>query len=552
MNWVTDRLLHYNGTINVISTVLLIGLISGCAVRHARISTPTGITIRVGITEHQPSVKFTAVDKLVVRLEDGTFVTAGNAGDRFTASVRNGQSARMKYGLLIAIVSSLEQANRKARQLLAQGFATSIRHDLRLQVINGQLVRQPVHLIFLEPGFDTVEQARAAQQQLPIALKTKIRAFLDTLPTGSVILRNERTGRKIETRGYMQIARGRIQMEVPTGTGFHYENTVRRSYEPVINLVVDEKAAITVVNVLPLPAYLSSVVASEMNAAFPIEALKAQAVCARSFTLSKIARQHPMKPFDLCDDVHCQVFSGIDRITDSIREAVRTTSGQVLIYNGSVCETYYHGICGGHTADNETIWSGDARPYLRGRFDVPTSLSSIPKDFLLNEANLTRWINETPRVFCNVTGNDAPDAVQYLQKYFRWHLTLSQMEVRKQVHRTTGQDPGTITNIRILERGLSGRIRKLCVKGTTGTIIIEHDLPVRKALRQPPLYSSCFIITPVNIRDGVPAQFDIYGAGWGHGVGMCQAGAAMMARNGAGFRDILSHYYQQTILRKIY
>ncbi|MBN2011980.1 SpoIID/LytB domain-containing protein [candidate division KSB1 bacterium] len=547
------RTMIYNRFHKLVPYAILLMLISGCSIVPVKEPAPssTSLTIRVGIVEHQQRITFQAQDELSVRLNDGSLQRVGNVGDNFVATISNARPATMVFRLLADSYDAKDRAEQEASRLMQMNLASVIRPRQQLHVRTGQLERSFIYYLYLEPAFQTAADAQTAQQNLPSALQTRVRSFMEQLPAGTVVLKNQRTAESVEAEGYLQIARGQISMDVNVGAGFHYENTSNRTYTPAINLVVDAEGALTVVNEIPMEAYISSVVASEMNSEFPLEALKAQAICARSFTVSKIETQHPTDPFDLCDDVHCQVYSGVSRTSKRTDYATRETAGYVIMSGNDVCETFYHSVCGGHTESNENIWQGTPRSYLRGRFDVPATAYNIPDDFLQNEENLVRWMFDSPKVYCNAAAGsgEVPSFLEYTKKYFRWKVTLSQAEIRENVRKNTGQDVGDILAIRAAERAPSGRMKRMRIIGANGTIIVENDLPIRKALSVTPLYSSCFIVTGAG---NVPAEFEINGAGWGHGVGMCQTGAAMMALDDISYRDILTHYYTDVSLRKIY
>jgi SpoIID/LytB domain protein len=290
-----------------------------------------------------------------------------------------------------------------------------------------------------------------------------------------------------------------------------------------------------------------------MNSEFPDEALKAQSVTARSFTIARLGKHHLLSPFDVCDDVHCQVFSGTTRRSSKTDNAVRSTSGEVLMYDNNICETFYHAVCGGHTEHNENVWlNGTPMRYLRGVFDLPASQVNVPEDWLINENNLGRWISEKQKVYCNVDLIQTPSYLEYTRKYFRWRVEYSQSEITKIIRDKTGHNVGSVQNIIPMERGVSGRLKKIRIIGSRKSITISSDLEIRKSLSPNYLYSSCFQVRTEGYSGGAPRRFIIEGAGWGHGIGMCQTGAAMMALTGSNYRSILQHYYRGASLKSVY
>ena len=246
------------------------------------------------------------------------------------------------------------------------------------------------------------------------------------------------------------------------------------------------------------------------------------------------------------------MFKGITNINAATRQAVRETAGQVLMYEDEICETFYAGVCGGHTEHNENVWNGNPRRYLRGIFDMDQYNVRANEDFLKNEENLSLWIDGSPDVYCNLDKIEVPSYLEYARKYFRWDVTYSQNELSELLLRNTGTDFGDIINIVPVERGISGRLKTIRIEGSRNAMDIDKELEIRKALSENYLYSSCFQVERKNVVNGIPREFTLHGAGWGHGVGMCQTGAAVMALQGINYKRILSHYYRESDIRKLY
>jgi SpoIID/LytB domain protein len=222
------------------------------------------------------------------------------------------------------------------------------------------------------------------------------------------------------------------------------------------------------------------------------------------------------------------------------------------MYDNQICETFYHAVCGGHTEHNENVWNGSPRRYLRGVFDLPINQISVPEDFLLQEHNIRRWIEESPVVHCNVKLIETPSYLEYTKKYFRWQVEHSQSEMSRIIRDKTGHNIGNVLNIIPTERGISGRLKKIRIIGNRKSITIENDLAIRKVLSDNVLFSSCIQIEAVGQQSGIPSKFIIKGAGWGHGVGMCQTGAATMALKGTNYQSILKHYYRSASIQTVY
>ncbi|MGH7598901.1 MAG: SpoIID/LytB domain-containing protein, partial [bacterium] len=325
-----------------------------------------------------------------------------------------------------------------------------------------------------------------------------------------------------------------------------------RVYRGRVEFFIDRFGKLTAVNVLPIEDYVAGVVPSEMHQGFPLEALKAQAVAARNEIFSKVGTRHLEDHFDLCADVHCQVFSGINRQTANTDRAVKETKGTVMKVAGAVIDANYASVCGGHTENNENVWSGLPRPYLRGIFDG-NGRPDLLGNSLADENTLLRWVTTRPGVYCNTLQGEIPAAMEYTKKYFRWEINYPRQELQDLIRKRSGEDFGDLQDLVPLERGASGRLMRLRVIGSKKIFEISRELTIRQALADKTLWSACIAIQKSGLdRNRLPVSFKILGAGWGHGVGMCQTGAAMMALRGQSFLQILQHYYTGAKLDKEY
>jgi SpoIID/LytB domain protein len=323
---------------------------------------------------------------------------------------------------------------------------------------------------------------------------------------------------------------------VHVGKGNFWSNESDRSYRGGIEINGAGKG-ITVINRLSLEEYLYSVVPSEMSFHWPKEALKAQAIAARSEAIKKRGR-HKAQGFDFCAEVHCQAYSGVERETDATTQAVDETRGLVLTYHDEPIDAVYSSNCGGHTQDN--IF-GDAKafPYLHGIFD---GLDEKALAFPLSPYALQQWCKETPEgILCNI-------AEYATTSNFRWTRLYSAAQLNAMFD--ANASIGAIQKIIVTTRLPSGHIDALTIVGEKSTRVINKELAIRKAFGG--LRSSMFIVEVFHDAQGRPSRFVFYGGGWGHGVGMCQAGACGMARRGKTCEEILSHYFQGARITKIY
>jgi SpoIID/LytB domain protein len=301
-------------------------------------------------------------------------------------------------------------------------------------------------------------------------------------------------------------------------------------YEGTIEIHINNHGRICVVDELGLEGYIKGIVPREISPTSPYEALKAQAVVARSETLSKIGKRHTSSPYHFCASEHCQVYSGLERKTPLTDQAVEDTYGEVLLFREEVVDSVYCGNCGGHTEDNENIWTSEPYPFLRGIRDYKGKEEGSVKD-------IESWIMNPPPSYCD-----------YQEGKFRWRRTYTQEELSELINKV--KKIGKVKDIILGERGVSGRLKWVEVIGEGGSFKIRKEYWIRKAFGG--LQSGAFILRIKRGEDGWPVRFSFIGAGWGHGVGMCQAGCIGMARQGKSYREILRHYYSGIKVRRIY
>lgn len=368
--------------------------------------------------------------------------------------------------------------------------------------------------------------------------------------------------------------------DITIGIGFHWERKEDQVFKGGLRFIIENKK-VTVINRLNVEDYLASVISSEMSATSSPELLKAHAVISRSWLLAQIEKNRLLAEqekkytsfvstdlehirwydredhdnFDVCADDHCQRYQGITRATTAqVEEAIRSTFGEVLTYKDQLCDARFSKCCGGMTEIFENTWEPVNHPYLQKLPDYDGSPEGYSTD-LENEESAGKWIMGRPDAWCNT--NDKTILAQVLNDYdretndfFRWHIRYSQKEVSDLILNRIGIDVGQVEDFIPVERGTSGRLIKLKIVGTRRTVIIGKELEIRKALSSSHLYSSAIVFEKEQ-EDG-EIFFTMYGAGWGHGVGLCQIGAAVMGARGYGYREILQHYFRGAMLEKRY
>jgi SpoIID/LytB domain protein len=548
---------------------LLSLLLAGCLVAHLNCApapkvpslaeTVSEPIIRVAVVQNEQEVRFHCTSKFRAISPAGEILfTSDAAGDAWRVRLKYGQPASMVYSVVLHETYDPEQARERLRELEKEGWKGRILEVGEVLHIGKRIINDNRQYWVVIGPYATEEQAVASRNRLSDEYLQRIipersnppLGVLDLIdPSGKVVFSSAEPF-SVVPKGI----EGQCTLEdVVIGRGYAWERQEDRTYRGRLEFRLGNDGRVLCINELPLEHYLQGVLPKEMSPGFPEAALRAQAIAARSYTLARWGIQHRLDPFVLCAEVHCQAYAGVGMEQPRTNEAVESTAGQVLVYDDRICETYYSAVCGGHTERNQNVWGGNPIPYLQGDFDMPTDqIGNRPPSLQTGGGDLHSWIEARPPAFCNHLSEEAPRAVHYTRKYFRWEVTYSRRELEEIVAEKMGADIGYLLDIIPIERGVSGRCRSLRILGDEGELVVEGELNIRRALSPNHLHSSCFIIQRLMGMDGLPESFTFLGAGWGHGVGMCQAGAAGMALRGYRTEQILEHYYPGAELRKLY
>jgi len=534
--------------------VLLTALgLSTCKAPPQRPDGATQPVVRVGILEHRQFVEFRFDGKANFEHPGSGLVMRGVQGGRWRVEAVDSRPAEFVYRLAVGTTGSRIRAEEIVRSLANKKLTARIVKLKRPQSLRLPYVSRSLYQVVLSKEFKDEKEARAYQNLIQPKTGSEMVAVPRGQAAGFLRFTNLETQYSFDARETVRLDAARIQvLDVDVGSGYHWQKSEDRAYSGTFEFVIDAYGLITAVNELPLETYLKGVVPSEMPVSFPAEALKAQAVAARVEAVTKIGVRHPFEPFDLCDDVHCQVFTGTSKVADASSRAVESTRGIFMIYRKELAEAFYSGLCGGHTENNENVWLMDAKPYLRGVLDRDGSGRSRLRTSLQEEKNLRKWVDSSPNVFCNTTRGNVPASVGYSKKYFRWKVEYTRSQLEAILREKTGRDFGALVDLVPLKRGVSGRLKELEVVGTKERFVLSRELPIRQALSKSTLYSAAFYVSKRGGPNGLPDKIILKGAGWGHGVGMCQIGAAVMAHKGFKFDQILRHYYTDVFLEALY
>ena len=361
---------------------------------------------------------------------------------------------------------------------------------------------------------------------------------------------------------------------VRIGIGFHWDRLEDQEFEGTLEIRDNADGTQTAINRLDVEDYLSSVITSEMSATSSLELLKAHAVISRSWVLRPIIspstgtdkpdlsdpdrnvvwyERDAHEGFDVCADDHCQRYEGITRRDEhpeaaaNVQKAIDATRGQVLMYDGKVCDARFYKSCGGATELFENAWANEHYPYLEAvRDEIGTPLPD-----LTIEENAQEFIRTSPSAYCNTTDERILSQVlnnydQETKDFYRWTVQYSKEELSEIIRERSGIDFGEILDLVPIKRGPSARLYEMQIVGSKRTMVIGKELEIRKWLSKSHLYSSAFVVDRNEQGD-----FILTGAGWGHGVGLCQIGAAVMADKGYTYEQILAHYFPGSEIKTI-
>ena len=369
--------------------------------------------------------------------------------------------------------------------------------------------------------------------------------------------------------------------DVTIGVNFHWEQQENQRFRGSLKLIAEEDK-VCAINIIDMEEYLKSVISSEMSATSSPDLLKAHAVISRSWLLAQIEKTKSIKTggglyqtsyetaseiirwydredhhnFDVCADDHCQRYQGITKIhSEKALKAVEETFGEVLIFDDKICDARFSKCCGGISENFENVWEPVRHPYLTKVVDSEFGDTTCVD--LRQEEEAELWIRNKPHAFCNTSDRNIlsqvlPGFDQQTTDFYRWKLEYTQNELSELIKKRSGIDFGEIIKLEPVKRGHSSRIIQLKITGTKKSLIVGKELEIRKWLSNSHLYSSAFVVDYLEIENGIPQKFVLTGAGWGHGVGLCQIGAAVMGEKGFSYKAILNHYFRGAELIKLY
>lgn len=505
-----------------------------------------GPGVRIGVIQTIETVRLKT--NLSAKLVDGAgkLIRQIQPDEELQLEILSGQPAQMKYAIRLAKLPTFESARDFIHHIEKRNiFGEFIHVGEVLHLGERELDNREYWIVTgnfknLSEAQQAVQQFADFEDQTPLAIPLKP-------PTGEISLNGEAIGDMVRLAPDDPIKYRISVADVRVGIEFHWDHREEQDYRGVVEVRFNNQGKLLVINEVALEDYLTSVNSSEMTPDCPPDLLKAQTVAARSTIFATMGKHHFDAPFHVCADDHCQCYRGTRYEQEASARAVNECPGEVLMFENQVCDARYAKICGGVMESFEHVWENKKIPYLCAGIDGEFEIE-LPLD---TEEKARAYIDASPDAFCNTDKYKLPKMLEFSNHLFRWKVEYEREELEQIIAEKTNEKIGELVDIRPLERGESGRLKYIEIIGSEKTIKIGKELAIRRALSKSHLYSSCFYVEK-RMGGGKVTGFIFVGAGWGHGVGLCQVGATIMAQKGIGYQSILSHYYKRSELVKLY
>ena len=507
--------------------------------------------IRIGIIQSTDRVSFQCNQNFSINNLNGECLFLGFPNQQYILNIRSSKAAEIRYQLRAGIEKDLDKAEKWVTEFQYQGLKPQIRTVGISFNIGNHRIDNREHWIVIG-DFPTYEEAKEFQNQQDQPGEYVIVEKILTPPSGEIELSGQNLGAGVcIVPNIMNESTHITVSDVTIGIQFHWQRYEDLDYRGIIEVGYNNQGKLVVINELDLENYLVSVNSSEMTPDCPIGLLETQTVVARNTVLATMGKHHYNTNFHLCSDDHCQCYQGKKREQQVSRQAVENTWGEVIMYQGEICDARYSKICGGIMEGYHNVWENRNIPYMVMGVD-----SDQPIDHPANtEEKAKKLIDTDVPAYCNTMLHTLPPKLANLystKNLFRWQVKYQRRQLERIVQRKTGMDIGELQDIIPLERGDSGRLIYIEIVGSKKRLKIGKELEIRRVLSESHLYSSCFYIEKKLAVDGRVEQFILKGAGWGHGVGLCQVGATVMAMKNIPYDKILKHYYKNIELLKLY
>lgn len=503
-------------------------------------------TVNVGVMDGQAGVTFSCPKGGRAQLyrADGSIRRVRlRANRKYRIEVTQQIAAVVRYAVVVGSFphTQLGAWKRAATLWKKRGFRVSAQITGSAFAVKGRLFDTRKRLLIVSTA-NTKSSAMRIVKKLTNRYAVPIRVHEELIKRPSARFELRGNGGRWLAQSLVSVRskRGLLRVyRVEFGKGYRWHTFRTRLYHGRILFAPDRYGTISVVNRVSLPKFLRGLLRAEMPASAPLEALKAQAVCARNEILAKIGTRHRADPYLFCAHTHCQVYTGSHKRRSRIRDAIRQTRGMVMVTrSGRISDAPFSALCGGHTEHNENVWQGNKSPALRGKADVTALRSQYASG--IDQRNIASWIRQPPMSYCQSGSKTA-------RRRFRWTKLLPASEITQMVNKAYAIGP--VRDIKVRKRGVSGRAYLIQITGNK-TVSVNGELRIRRLFGG--LNSSMFLVSQVKKPDGTLVGWRFEGGGWGHGVGMCQYGAIARAKAGFSFRSILKHYYSNIQIQSLY
>jgi len=517
---------------------------------------PKGMPIlRIGLSENRDSIEFRLSGRFSVFNDQGISILKDiSSSVKWRMKVQQLSSAKYTYSILLGKFNDRQAAHDLEYEIIEKGIGTRIKIRGGKLYYNDKVVNDNTQFWVVVDDLNSEQEATTFAEQRLAEFQYQIIKEKINEPHALLELFDSEFEKLGEAENVI-----RIIPESPEVITYIYDLTLEdeNQYRPakyrIFNGPLEFRSTndgkITVICEMPLEKYVESVVVLDMKSNFPIEAIKAQAIAVRSKIIAHLGIKHHEDTYHLCSGSHCQLFKGIIQAPEIVSKAVQETMGMVLRNGQQVIDANYSSICGGYTEAYHNINlnnGGDPYPPV---FDGPdeTNYGNLTED-----ENLTKWIHEEPDVYCNLSNLQTNNRLNYIKGRFRWRTSYDRRELEEIISMKTGFDIGVLYDIIAIRRGVSGRLLEVEVLASNKNIVLCGEDKICQILANDRLSSSCFVIDRQYDDNGFPISFTFYGAGSGHGVGLCQTGGVAMALQGISHSEILSHYFKGITLTKIY
>jgi stage II sporulation protein D len=507
--------------------------------------------VRIGVLQSTEQVEFLCNEDFYLKSEKGEGLYKGIAGQKYSLTISTSKPAEINYQVRAGIEKDRYIARERADALIKKG----LRVDIREVGVNFELNDQKIdnREFWIAIGnFRSHEEALQFKNEQANHGEYVVIEKIKKPASGIIELEGKNIGSTV--RIVPEIIKDSTCITVSNviiGIEFHWQKFEDLDYRGIIEVRINNRGKLNVINEIDIESYLTSVNSSEMTSDCPLGLLEAQTVAARSTVLATMGKHHYNANFHLCSDDHCQCYHGKKREQKPSLQAVKNTWGQVIKFENEICDARYSKICGGIMEAYHDVWENVKIPYMISGIDSDEKIL-FPAN---TEEKVRQLIDTKVPAYCNTELYPLPPKLAELystKSLFRWEVSYTRQEIEALILEKTGEDIGELRDIIPLERGDSGRLIYIEFVGTKKKLKIGKELQIRRVLSNSHLYSSCFYVEKEIGRDGKAIQFVLRGAGWGHGVGLCQVGATVMAKKGILYPKILQHYYKGAKLVKLY